>query len=158
MTASPADTRRAMIEGNRRRLTRWGEEAREAVERARQVEREAWLALDAFEKANRPSYPTREMLDGIAAAAKKVHDGAIPDSHLGERVGESVSVDGRSGWVSVGHKAPYGRAANGYLWHFTNAEMLAIREAIESHGLEVTQQWRHEGGLSFVAIVTDAVG
>ncbi|AXC37957.1 hypothetical protein SEA_JACKO_99 [Microbacterium phage Jacko] len=158
MTASPADTRRAMIEGNRRRLTRWGEEAREAVEKARQVEREAWIALDNFEKANRPSYPTREMLEGIAAAAQKVHDHAIPDSHLGERVGGGVRVHGSQGAIYVYHGAPYGRAANGYLWGFTNSESEAIRDAIESHGLDIHYSWRHEKGLSFVTVVSDAVG
>lgn len=158
MTASPADTRRAMIESNRRRLTRQGEEAREAVERAREVEREAWRALDDFELRNRPSYPTREMLEGIAAAAQKVHDRAIPASHLGERVAESVSAHGRQGAIYVSHNAPYGRASNGHLWVFTQDEIESIKKAIESHGLVVGRWWRHEKGLTFVTEVSHAVG
>ena len=142
-----------IIERNRAYLNRCIRNAREDADRARDSLRSAQLARDEFELRQRPTYPTTELRLGLEAALLDVVDAHDPGSNQGRQLGGGVSVHGRWGYIWVNAQAPYGEASNGRLWNFTDGEVQEMIEHIERHGGNVTQQWQHESGHTFVVRV-----
>jgi hypothetical protein len=150
MTATPHDMRSVSTSVRRANLSRTIYAARENVEHAKQALREAEIAIDDFERENRPSYPTTEMRLALEKAAEDVKDNHRPSSHLGRKISDSVSAHGDQGFIWVDAQSPYGQSANGRLWNFTAAEVDEIRAHLESLGLVITEHWTHERGHSFI--------
>lgn len=138
-------TRRAILNRIKR--------ARADVERAQRNLRDEEIARDEFELRHRPTYPTMEMRLALERAVHDVKVGHKPESHLGRAVGGGVSVHGQQGFISVNHGAPYGMAANGYLWQFTNAEVERIKDHLKAFGVTIVHDWGYAQGHSFTVKV-----
>ncbi|AWY05672.1 hypothetical protein SEA_OLINDD_102 [Microbacterium phage OlinDD] len=140
----------ARIERNRRYLNREIQNARDTVDAARARLRDAEIALDEFELRQRPTYPTTEIRLALERAVEAVKAREVPKSHMGRQLGAGVTVHGEWAHIYVAHLAPYGRAANGYLWNFTEPEVQRMREHIEAFGVKLDTDWAYAQGHTFV--------
>lgn len=138
------------VERNRRYLEREMRNAREGVTAAQEKLRDAEIARDEFELRQRPTYPTTEIRLALERAVEAVKAREVPKTHMGRRLGAGVTVHGEWAHIYVKHLAPYGRAANGYLWNFTEPEIQRMREHIESFGVKLDTDWTYDQGHAFV--------
>lgn len=141
---------RIMIERTRSYLERCVRYAREGVNEAQATLRAAQLNRDEFELQQRPTYPTTEIRMALERAVEAVKAGEVPKSHMGRQVDAGVSVHGEWAHIYVNHLAPYGLAANRYLWNFTEPEVQLMREHIESCGVKLDTDWSYVQGHTFV--------
>ncbi|UVG34155.1 hypothetical protein SEA_PAVLO_99 [Microbacterium phage Pavlo] len=123
--------------------------ARAEVDAAKHNLREEQVARDEFELSQRPEFPTTGMRLTLEKAVQDVKDGHDPNSHQGRKIGDGVTSHGKWGYIWVNHGAPYGMAANGYLWRFTPGEADAMREHIKQFGATVVAEWPNENGYTF---------
>lgn len=140
----------ARIERNRRYMESDIRLAQGKLDAAREELRGRQIARDEFELRNRPTYPTTEIRLALERAVKAVKAREVPKSHMGRDLGSGVSVHGEWAHIFVAHLAPYGRAANGYLWNFTEPEVQRMREHIESFGVKLDTDWTYAQGHTFV--------
>lgn len=138
------------IERNRRYLERCIRNAREDFSEARDSLRAAEIARDEFELRQRPTYPTTEIRLALERAVKAVKDREVPRTHMGRELGAGVYVHGEWAHIYVKHLSPYGRAANGYLWNFTEPEIQRMREHIEAFGVKLGNDYSYAEGHTFV--------
>lgn len=123
--------------------------ARAAVDAAKHNLHEEESARDEFELSQRPEFPTAEMLIALEVAVLDVKEGHEPKTSQGRQLAGGVSVHGKWGYIWVDHGAPYGLAANGYLWKFTPKEIQAMRDHLKQFGARIKYDWPHEKGYTF---------
>lgn len=138
---------------NRRMILARIKRAHDAVDKAQADLREEQIARDEFELRQRPTYPTTEMRLALEVAARDVRHAHKPESHLGRMLGAGVSAHGEQGFISVNHGAPWGMAANGYLWQFTNSEVERIKDHLKAFGMTIVHEWGYAQGHSFTVKV-----
>lgn len=123
--------------------------ARAAVDAAKHNLHEEESARDEFELSQRPDFPTTEMRLALESAVLDVKDAHEPKTHQGRQLGGGVTAHGKWGYIWVDHGAPYGLAANGYLWKFTPKEVDAMRAHLKQFGATVVTDWPNEKGHTF---------
>lgn len=137
------------VENYRRAFKRRIDRARAAVDAAKHNLHEEESARDEFELSQRPEFPTTEMRIALEAAVLDVKDAHDPKTNQGRQLAGGVSVHGKWGYIWIDHGAPYGLAANGYLWKFTPKEIEAMRAHLKSFGATVVTDWPNEKGYTF---------
>lgn len=123
------------------------EQAEQELHKAKQhfirIRDEASLEIRAAEHklnearlANRPTYPTQEILDGI----KVLKDLKPPKRQTGRNTGlcRSMTYDAKDSMVTIMCNAPHNVITGEKLWTFTAEDIAVIHKAFEDHGFEIT--------------------
>lgn len=106
----------------------------------------------------RPAYPTSEQRDAISEVARLIHE-QLPhgsEHFIGDPVlGSSlVLFSSPTRRINVRAGAPYAHESSHSqstrMWSFSDQDMAAFRDLIESHGLTITNSWRHDDGIAFI--------
>lgn len=127
--------------------------------RKREHELDMWaLAVrKKIDEANlkaRPTYPTQAHIDGVAAVADLIHAQADFGTRRGEALDDlgSVYFSSDEQRLDIFTLAPHRRVGDGRLWQFTDDELEAFRELLNSHSIRISTTRHYTGG--FTVIVT----
>ena len=134
------------------------------VQRLREEEAFIRQQIDEIVLKSRPIYPTEGHRTGIVEAVRRIRAREVPSSHHGDSCAPSSKVpydgqtfdtaydvvaNGKRGFLSVEHRAPFSASRMGSrLWSFTDEEVAEILALVEAEGLAVTNHWSHDRGLS----------
>lgn len=126
----------------------------------RQRKKDLCARYSELMRAQRPTYPTADHIEGIARIATWVHNDIPYGDHLGGptendratglSLPRGVRYSSASQRINFFALAPYEPGAARYLWSFTDDDVAALRELIEEHLLRIVSEWRHGDGRAFV--------
>ena len=104
----------------------------------------------------RPTFPTPEHVEGIAAAVALILGGAVAESHHGDPCAPgpnkyAVTWQDVARRISVRHGSGLTSTRDGHrLWRFSPGEIEALLAVVREAGAEPVDHWSHDEGVSIL--------
>lgn len=140
----------------RKKINKNEDDREEAIRAYDKIEKKLIAEYVELMKKERPSYPTKEQLEGLSLIAQMVHDDTPYGDHLGySREGDpklprSLNYSSQGMRINIYTRSPYMPGTAGRIWTFDENEVQALRQALSGLSLSIVCEWDHEDGHAFV--------